>query len=142
MIDIETLKEYIKVLEDSSLTCIEISDEEDSIRLERELYSPDDFAAAAGAQTISSAAKQSAVHSDSGVSIKSPMVGVFYAAPSPDKPAFVSVGDRVEKGQVVCIIEAMKIMNEITADKSGTVCEILVDNGDVVEFDQPLFKLN
>lgn len=137
MIDIETLKKYIKVLEDSSLTCIEISDEDDSIRLERELYVPETHVAAAPAAP---AAVQPSV--DSGTTIKCPMVGVFYSAPSPDKPAFVSVGDKVEKGQVICIIEAMKIMNEVTADKSGTVCEILVDNGDVVEFDQPLFKLS
>ena len=132
MIDIDTLKEYIKILEDSSLTCIEISDEEDSIRLEREIYSTDKCTVAQSVQTINDSASVSAD------AIRS----VFYSAPSPDKPAFVSVGDKVEKGQVVCIIEAMKIMNEITADKSGTVCEILVDNGDVVEFDQPLFKLN
>ena len=137
MIDIDTLKEYIKILEDSSLTCIEISDKEDSIRLERELYSTDNFPVAQGVQTVNESA--GSVSADT---IRSPMVGVFYSAPSPDKSAFVSVGDKVEKGQVVCIIEAMKIMNEITADKSGTVCEILVDNGDVVEFDQPLFKLN
>ena len=70
------------------------------------------------------------------------MVGVFYAAPSPEKPAYVSVGDKVSKGDIVCIIEAMKIMNEITAEESGTVSEILVNNGDVVEFDQPLFRIS
>ena len=141
MIDIETLKEYIKVLEDSSLSCIEISDEEDSIRLEREIYAPDEFVSAAGAHTVPAAA-QPAIQSDGGASIKSPIVGVFYSAPAPGKPPFVRVGDKVEKGQIVCVIEAMKIMNEITADKSGTICEILVNNGDVVEFDQPLFRLN
>lgn len=69
------------------------------------------------------------------------MVGVFYSAPAPDRPPFVSVGDTVNKGDVICIIEAMKIMNEITADESGTITEILVENGDVVEYDQPLFKI-
>lgn len=137
MIDIETLKEYIKILEDSSLTCIEISDEEDSIRLERELCAPE--APVAAAPVAAAPAATAPVTSEN--AIKSPMVGVFYAAPAPDKPAFVSVGDTVNKGDVVCIIEAMKIMNEITADKSGTVTEILVENGDVIEFDQPLFKL-
>ncbi len=135
MIDIETLKEYIKVLEDSGLSCIEISDDNDSIRLERELVSAEAVVSPAAAQSIASPAVSA------GNAIKSPMVGVFYSAPAPDKPAFVNVGDTVEKGQVVCIIEAMKIMNEITADKSGTVTEILVGNGDVVEFDQPLFKI-
>ena len=69
------------------------------------------------------------------------MVGVFYAAPSPDRPPFVNVGDTVKKGDVVCIIEAMKIMNEITATESGTITEVLVENGDVVEYDQPLFTI-
>ena len=144
MIDIETLKEYIKVLEESSLAVLEVADEEDTIHLEKPV--PDAPAvincAQPAAQAAPAPAAQPAASSDSGVSIKSPMVGVFYAASAPDKPAFVSVGDKVEKGDVVCIIEAMKIMNEITADKSGTISEILVDNGDVVEFDQPLFKLS
>ena len=139
MINIETLKEYIKVLEDSSLTCIEISDENDSIRLERELYSPDEVVVAQGAQAAAAAAQAPEV---SGKAIKSPMVGVFYSAPSPEKPDFISVGDTVSKGDVVCIIEAMKIMNEVTADESGTIAEILVENGDTVEYGQPLFRLS
>lgn len=142
MIDIETLKEYIKVLEDCSLAEIEISDEEDTIRLAKP--SADSpvvaFAPQGAAQTSVQPAAASAPAS-SGKSIKSPMVGVFYAAPSPDRPPFVSVGDTVNKGDVVCIIEAMKIMNEITASESGTISEILVENGDVVEYDQPLFKI-
>lgn len=143
MIDIETLKEYIKVLEDSSLAEIEISDEEDSIRLAKPTADAPVVAyqAQGNAPAAAPAAPVSAAPSVSGKSIKSPMVGVFYAAPAPDRPPFVSVGDTVNKGDVVCIIEAMKIMNEITADESGTITEILVDNGDVVEYDQPLFKI-
>lgn len=144
MLDIEIVKEYIKILEESSLAVLEVTDEEESIRLEKPM--PDSPAvvacAPAQAQTPVSQPQTPAASAEGGASIKSPMVGVFYSAPAPDKPAFVSVGDKVEKGQVICIIEAMKIMNEVTADKSGTVCEILVDNGDVVEFDQPLFKLS
>lgn len=71
--------------------------------------------------------------------VKSPIVGTFYEAPSPDSDPFVKVGDRIEKGQPLCIVEAMKIMNEIEAEFSGTVQKILVDNGQPVEFDQPLF---
>ena len=144
MLDIELVKEYIKVLEESSLAVLEVTDEEECIRLEKPMpESPAVVACApAQAQTPASQPQAPAASAEGGASIKSPMVGVFYSAPAPDKPAFVSVGDKVEKGQVICIIEAMKIMNEVTADKSGTVCEILVDNGDVVEFDQPLFKLN
>ena len=147
MIDIKTLKEYIKVLEDSSLTCIELSDEDNTIRLERELYEVADNVTVQSVQTPAApvAPETSATPAAPAVStkaIKSPMVGVFYAAPAPEKPAFVSVGQTVNKGDVVCIIEAMKIMNEITAEESGTITEILVNNGDVVEFDQPLFTIS
>ena len=71
--------------------------------------------------------------------IKAPLVGVFYAAASPDKPAYVSVGSRVNKGDVVCLIEAMKMMNEVVAHKSGVIKEVLVENEDMVEYDTPLF---
>lgn len=143
MIDIETLKDYIKVLEDSSLAEIEISDEEDSIRLAKpSADSPVVALSASGAAAPAAAqAAPAAAPAASGKSIKSPMVGVFYAAPSPDRPPFVNVGDTVKKGDVVCIIEAMKIMNEITATENGTITEVLVENGDVVEYDQPLFTI-
>ena len=153
MIDIETLKEYIKVLEDSSLAEIEIGDDENNIRLAKPTVDSPVVAfnapnASVPAAPVSAApapaapAAPAAAPAVSGKTIKSPMVGVFYAAPSPEKPAYVSVGDKVSKGDIVCIIEAMKIMNEITAEESGTVSEILVNNGDVVEFDQPLFRIS
>lgn len=75
------------------------------------------------------------------VSIQSPMVGTFYAAPAPDAPPFLQVGAQVEIGQVICVIEAMKLMNEIKSEVRGKVVEILVNNGDPVEFNQPLFRL-
>lgn len=75
----------------------------------------------------------------SGNVVKSPIVGTFYRSPSPDSDAFVSVGDQVEKGQTLCIVEAMKIMNEIESEFSGEVKKILVENAEAVEFDQPLF---
>lgn len=77
-----------------------------------------------------------------GVGIESPMVGTFYSAPSPEQPAFAKVGDKVSKGQTLCIIEAMKLMNEIEAEVSGTVLEILVENGQPVQFGQVLFKID
>lgn len=77
-----------------------------------------------------------------GVAVKAPMLGVFYAAPSPDADPFVKVGDRVKKGDILCIIEAMKMMNEITADEDGTVTEISAENGKIVEYGQTLFVLN
>jgi acetyl-CoA carboxylase biotin carboxyl carrier protein len=76
------------------------------------------------------------------VEVPSPMVGTFYRAPAPGEAAFVEVGDRVRKGQTVCIIEAMKLMNEIEAEVSGQVMEILLQNGDAVEYGQPLMRIN
>ena len=73
--------------------------------------------------------------------VRSPMVGTFYNAPSPSSPAFVEVGQAVKMGDVICIVEAMKMMNQIEADKSGTIEAILVENGEPVEFDQPLFSI-
>ena len=75
------------------------------------------------------------------VEAKSPMVGVFYASPSPDAPPFVNLGDWVKRGDVLCIIEAMKLMNEITAETDGKIADICVENGQVVEFSQTLFKI-
>ena len=78
----------------------------------------------------------------SGKIIKSPIIGTFYAAAAPGKPAFVSVGSKVAKGGVVCIVESMKLMNEITSEFDGTVAEIFVNDGEAVEYDQPLFRLD
>lgn len=75
------------------------------------------------------------------VIVTSPFVGTFYRAPSPDAPPFVEVGSRVREGQTLCIVEAMKLMNEIEADAAGTIVEVLVENGKPVEFDQPLFRI-
>ncbi|MBL9087813.1 MAG: acetyl-CoA carboxylase biotin carboxyl carrier protein [Planctomycetia bacterium] len=75
------------------------------------------------------------------VEIRSPIVGTFYKAASPESPAFVAVGDRIKSGAVVCIVEAMKVMNEIQAEVAGEIVEILVENGQAVEFDQPLFRV-
>ena len=84
---------------------------------------------------------QDAPVADAGTLVKAPLVGTFYRAPSPDSKPFVSVGDRVQKGQTVCLIEAMKMMNEIAAPIDGVVEEILVENGDLVAFDAPLIRI-
>ncbi|MCH5304181.1 MAG: acetyl-CoA carboxylase biotin carboxyl carrier protein [Ruminococcus sp.] len=148
--DIKKIKELIKLLEKSELAVLDVSDDDGAIHLEKPY---NDCCTNVVAQPVAAPASvpvapaspvapvQETAPAQSGKSIKSPMVGVFYAAPAPDKPAFVSVGSTVNKGDVVCIIEAMKIMNEITAEESGTITEILVNNGDVVEYDQPLFKI-
>lgn len=90
-------------------------------------------------QTTESAAP---VSKSTGTTIKSPIVGTYYAAPSPDAKPFISVGDTVSKGDTLCIIEAMKIMNEIESEHSGTITKILVKNGQPVEYDQPLFEID
>ncbi len=153
MIDIATLKEYIKVLEDSSLQSLEISDGTDTLRMEKPFN--DGAPAAFGAQPAVSGDVQvyptadgpTAVYAadqpaaNGGKSINAPIVGVFYAAPSPDSEPYVSVGKKVRKGDTVCIIEAMKCMNEIQAEEDGEIVDVLVNNGDLVEFDQPLFSI-
>jgi acetyl-CoA carboxylase biotin carboxyl carrier protein len=89
-----------------------------------------------------SAAPPSPANDKKGVDVKSPMVGTFYRSPAPDEAPFVEVGDRIRVGQTVCIIEAMKLMNEIEAEVSGQVIEILIKNGEPVEYDQPLMRIN
>jgi len=85
--------------------------------------------------------RQAAVEPSNIAIVKSPMVGTFYVAPAPDQPPYVTVGQKIQEGDVLCIVEAMKLMNEIKADAVGTLAEILVKNGQPVEFDQPLFKI-
>lgn len=89
-----------------------------------------------------SSAPAAAPAAEGGVNIKSPMIGTFYRSGGPDKEPFVKVGDRVEKGQVVCIIEAMKLFNEIESEVSGVVTKVLVENASPVEYDQPLFLVD
>lgn len=97
--------------------------------------------AAAPVQTEKLEASASKTESVSGnyITIKSPMIGTYYKSPSPDKPAFINVGDEIKPGQVLCIIEAMKLFNEIESEVSGKIVKILVDNASPVEYDQPLF---
>jgi len=103
------------------------------------LASPGVVDAAPSAAAPSAAAPSAAPVAPAGTTVKAPMVGTFYRSAGPDKEPFVKVGDRVQKGQTICIIEAMKLFNEIEAEISGTVVDILIDNAKPVEFDQPLF---
>ncbi|MFQ9093870.1 MAG: acetyl-CoA carboxylase biotin carboxyl carrier protein [Ruminococcus sp.] len=98
-------------------------------------------ACGSGSCSAGCSGRDPAAQSPAGKAIKAPLVGTFYAAPSPDQPPFVQVGDTVKKGDVVLIIESMKLMNEVTSDVEGVVQEILVKNGDAVEYDQPLMIL-
>ncbi|WP_257285719.1 acetyl-CoA carboxylase biotin carboxyl carrier protein [Endozoicomonas sp. SESOKO1] len=150
--DIRKVKKLIELLEESGIDELEIHEGEESVRISR--YSknapvaaapiayPAAAPAAAPAVTEATAPAPAAAEPVvSGHQVKSPMVGSFYSAPSPDAPDFVKVGQPVKEGDVLCIVEAMKMMNQIKADKSGTIDAVLVENGQPVEFDQPLFTI-
>ncbi|HIS91797.1 MAG TPA: acetyl-CoA carboxylase biotin carboxyl carrier protein [Candidatus Alectryocaccomicrobium excrementavium] len=153
--NIKQIKALAQILAQNDLSALEINEGETHIRLERTVAQP---AAQAGAVLVAppmpAAAAQpaqeapaSAPVEDPGVDFndvfeaKSPLVGVFYAAPSPGAEPFVRVGSRVKKGDVLCIVEAMKLMNEIQAERDGEIVDICAHDGDVVEFGQTLFKL-
>jgi acetyl-CoA carboxylase biotin carboxyl carrier protein len=149
--DIRKVKKLIELLEESNIDEIEIKEGEESVRISRN-----------GAQALNMAARvapvyaapappppapaaappaQPAAAASTGHELRSPMVGTFYRSPSPASATFVEVGQAVKVGDVVCIVEAMKMMNQIEADKAGTISAVLVENGQPVEFDQPLFSI-
>ncbi len=148
--DIRKIKKLIELIEDSGVSEIEIKEGEESLRITRHTENPVPQAympaapvsAPAAATTISLPSEpkevQEPVHSEADM-IKSPMVGTFYRASSPTADPFVEVGQTVSVGDTLCIIEAMKMLNQIESDKSGTIKEILVENGQPVEFGQPVF---
>ena len=143
--DIRKVKKLIELLEASDVAEIEIKEGEEAVRISR---SPTLVAPTAQYQAMPAAAPLSApavsiaeAPATQGTAIRSPMVGSFYRAPSPSSPPFVEVGTHVKVGDVVCIVEAMKMMNQIEADHSGVVEAILVEDGEPVEFDQPLMTI-
>lgn len=152
---LKELKEMINLMEEHSLSELEVEKEGLKIRLKKESSGkivsetlPSAASLVSGLNPASHAippvAQQVAretVEEANVVTIRSPMVGTFYTAPGPDAQPYVAKGTRVAEGDVLCIIEAMKLMNEIKSDVSGLVSEILVENGQPVEFDQPLFKI-
>ena len=154
--DIRKVKKLIEMLEESQLNEIEIKEGEESVKLVKATTVPvqeqivtSNIAATASQPTAMN--EVTSVESDteeltepetiSGKTIDSPMVGTFYAAPNPGAKDFVSVGDKISEGDVLCIIEAMKMMNEVKADSSGTVKQVLIENAEPVEFGQPLFVI-
>lgn len=150
--DIRKVKKLIELLEASDIAEIEIKEGEESVRISRgsssvaapvAIQAP---AAAPAAISVAPAAaapaeEAAAAPSSAGNAIKSPMVGTFYRSPSPSSPPFIEVGKHVKAGDVVCIVEAMKMMNQIEADQAGVVEAILVEDGEGVEFDQPLITI-
>ncbi|EGQ7931613.1 acetyl-CoA carboxylase biotin carboxyl carrier protein [Vibrio vulnificus] len=149
--DIRKIKKLIELVEESGIAELEISEGEESVRISRHgqmmaAPAPMHYAAAPVAQpapvaavpVATAEAAPAAAAVPAGHQVLSPMVGTFYRSPSPDAKAFIEVGQSVTAGQTLCIVEAMKMMNQIEADKSGVVTAILVEDGQPVEFDQPL----
>jgi acetyl-CoA carboxylase biotin carboxyl carrier protein len=159
--DIRKVKKLIELLEESNIDEIEIKEGEESVRISRNGAS---FAAAGSMpqmayamqppqgmpsgpgpaptqQSSSTPPPEPEAPEEKGHKVRSPMVGTFYRSPSPSSPAFIEVGKTVKEGDVLCIVEAMKMMNQIESDKAGTIAAIHVDNGEPVEFDQPLVTI-
>ena len=159
--NIENVKALADVLCAKGLSAIEVGEGENRIRIEREitavsmLAQPAQITAPAPASSVSaeaitlspvestaaSEAVNPSVDFNHLIEVKSPLVGVYYSAASPDAENFVSIGSKVKKGDVLCIIETMKLMNEITAEQDGEIVDICVKNGDIAEFGQVLFKM-
>jgi acetyl-CoA carboxylase biotin carboxyl carrier protein len=142
-LDFKALQRLLRLLEKRNVTEFEFEDEKVKVRLVRggfAVAAPTVVAAQAAPAPV---AATPAVSADDGNAafVTSPFVGTFYRSPSPDAPPFVEVGSVVREGQALCIVEAMKLMNEIEADGAGTIVEILVENGKPVEFGQRLFKV-
>lgn len=143
------VKEFIEMLEGSSLSVLEIKNGDGSaIRLEKAISAAPAVvmqanapAAAPVQETVQAAPAAPSAPAAEGKTINSPIVGVFYAAPSPDSNPYVSVGQKISKGDTICIVEAMKCMNEIQSELDGEVTEVLVKDGDLVEYGQPLFRV-
>jgi acetyl-CoA carboxylase biotin carboxyl carrier protein len=152
--DLRKIKTLIELLEQSGIAELEVKEGEESVRIARHspaaapmmTYAPPlpappmpaQAPAPAAAAPPTAPAKPAA---SKGHAVKSPMVGTFYRAPSPGAKPFVEVGQTVKQGQTLCIIEAMKMLNQIEADASGVISEILIENGQAVQFDQPLFVI-
>ena len=147
--DLRKLKTLIDLVSESNVSELEITEAEGKVRIVKggpamaqgTHMVPMQQAAAAPASLAPAAAPAAAPEVPKGHVVKSPMVGTFYRASAPGAKSFVEVGSQVKEGDTICIIEAMKILNEIEADKSGTVTKILVENGQAVEFGQPLFVI-
>ena len=156
--DLRKLKKLIDLVQESGIGEIEITEGEEKVRISRQLAAPAVMmsphmqampmgmgmpqpSGGPSGGTGPAAPAPAAPPEPKGHAVKSPMVGTFYRAPSPGAPSFVEVGQSVTKGQTLCIIEAMKLLNEIESDATGTVKAILVENGQPVEYGQPLFLI-
>ena len=150
--DIRKIKKLIELVEESGITELEVQEEEGTVRISRAAPAVAPAAIQYAAAPVAPVAAPAAVSAPaspaeapaaevSGHQVRSPMVGTFYRSPSPEAKAFVEVGQTVKVGDALCIVEAMKMMNRIEADKAGVVKAILVNDGEAVEFDQPLIVI-
>jgi len=153
MIERQIVEDFVRLMEEHDLVELDVVDGEQRVTLRRK----DDSAAAAAPPPPAAAAAPAAPAStgggvsagsgggaaaaEEGTFIRSPMVGTFYSKPNPDADAFVAVGDKVSDASVVCLVEAMKVFNEVKAECRGTILEVLASDGDPVEFNQPLFRI-
>ncbi len=143
--DLKKVKEVIDMMVENDLVELEIEEGDNKIHLKRPGSAAPQIPVMTPAMPAASAPAASFIPApaaeDKGIGIKSPIVGTFYAAPSPDSPPYVKAGDHVTADTIVCIVEAMKVMNEIKAETSGTIEKVMVVNGQAVEFGQVLFKV-
>ncbi|MCL2884582.1 MAG: acetyl-CoA carboxylase biotin carboxyl carrier protein [Oscillospiraceae bacterium] len=149
--DMDKIRELAEIAAAYELTAVEVCEGDNKIRLEKSACAPvagaDMGAAAAGGSpaaqdtAAANAAASESVDFNRLIEVKSPLVGVFYSSASPDSEPFVSIGSKVKKGDVLCIVETMKLMNDIVAEQDGEIVDICVKNGDIAEFGQVLFKM-
>ncbi len=145
-IEEENIRKYAGLMKELGLTGLEITDDDKKVRLERTISAPVNevvYSVPEGVNNVAQAAQsvQGAATGGDYISVKSTIVGVFYAAPAENADPYVSIGDKVKKGQTLCIVEAMKLMNEITAEEDGEIAEICVTDGQVVEYGTELFRM-
>ena len=133
------IRKYAELMKELGLTGLEITDENSKVRLERSVSAPVKETVYSVPESVGNT--QTTTVPKDYISVKSPIVGVFYAAPAENADPYVSIGDSVTKGQTLCIVEAMKLMNEISADDDGIISEICVTNGQVVEYGTELFRI-
>lgn len=142
--NIENVRALARILQQYGLSCVEVSEGGTKIRLEAAQCAalpPASVGTPDGADAAPALQDENTVNFNSLIEVKSPMVGVFYSSSSPESPPFVAIGNKVKRGDTLCIIESMKLMNEITAEQDGEIVDICMRNGEIAEFGQVLFKM-
>lgn len=140
MMEIDDLKELISLLRDTDITELQMEKDGTKVKIRRQMLLPS-FEMRPKATTVIERSTETDEETQRLITVTAPIVGTFYRSPSPDAPAFVDAGTKVKKGQVICVIEAMKLMNEIESEAEGVVVRALVENGQPVEYGEPLFLI-